>query len=430
MKARWGILLVSVSVNVALATAIFRSRTPEPVANAPVAPQPFRFPKAPAPKQSTPAPASETETNNAAVATALFNWSELEADDYREYIARLRALGCPERVIRDIIIAEISKLYRPKLAALLPPKDERPYWQRNEYERYDHRGRQTKEQREQTRALEKEQDELIKSLLGQDVFTLMRDDWGEPDGLAAMLGKLSKEQREIVERMYERFSETQQEFHTQRAGYYDEEDQREGRAIQRKFIAELATVLTPEQIEQYELRQSDVAQNLSATLQKFDPNEAEFRALFSYKRTLADLQDSRSNDEPDARQLNQQLGQPKKEAEQLLAQVLPADRLKEFKLYEDYSTRQLLDAGLPKEDVFKVADMKHSVEDAAGKIRRDKSLSTEQRNAALQAIYDETAQELTGVLGERRAKAYQTSGGWWLRNVKPPPPKTSGTGNE
>src|SRR5262245_55092968 len=32
-----------------------------------------------------------------------FHWSQIESPDYREYISNLRAIGCPEATIRDII---------------------------------------------------------------------------------------------------------------------------------------------------------------------------------------------------------------------------------------------------------------------------------------------------------------------------------------
>src|SRR2546426_2113445 len=40
------------------------------------------------------------------VVTNQFRWRQLETEDYRAYIARLRAIGCPEQTIRDIVIAD------------------------------------------------------------------------------------------------------------------------------------------------------------------------------------------------------------------------------------------------------------------------------------------------------------------------------------
>jgi hypothetical protein len=40
-----------------------------------------------------------------------FRWSQIEAADYPSYIANLRAIGCPEQTIRDIITADVDSLY-------------------------------------------------------------------------------------------------------------------------------------------------------------------------------------------------------------------------------------------------------------------------------------------------------------------------------
>jgi hypothetical protein len=40
-----------------------------------------------------------------------FHWSQIESGDYRIYVANLRAIGCPEQTIRDIIMADVDSLY-------------------------------------------------------------------------------------------------------------------------------------------------------------------------------------------------------------------------------------------------------------------------------------------------------------------------------
>jgi hypothetical protein len=108
-------------------------------------------------------------------------------------------------------------------------------------------------------------------------------------------------------------------------------------------------------------------------------------------------------------------------SQKLLKTSLGEDRLKEYKPMDRYEYRNLLEAGVSKESVFKVADIRGEVELAAQKIRQDKSLSSEQRTEALHAIKAETEKTLTEMLGERRAKYYTGSGGWWLRNLAPSP---------
>jgi hypothetical protein len=43
-----------------------------------------------------------------------FHWSQLESSDYRIYIAKLRAIGCPPQTLRDIISADVDTLYTKK----------------------------------------------------------------------------------------------------------------------------------------------------------------------------------------------------------------------------------------------------------------------------------------------------------------------------
>src|SRR5688500_4005096 len=59
-----------------------------------------------------------TKTGSGAGAATIpaFHWSEVESADYKEYIAKLRAVQCPEDTIRDIIVADINKLYAPREA--------------------------------------------------------------------------------------------------------------------------------------------------------------------------------------------------------------------------------------------------------------------------------------------------------------------------
>ena len=61
--------------------------------------------------------AQKAVVTNVAVPTNDFRWAQLEAEDYRDYVGRLRSIGCPEQTIRDIIIADVDKLLAPKLQA-------------------------------------------------------------------------------------------------------------------------------------------------------------------------------------------------------------------------------------------------------------------------------------------------------------------------
>ena len=41
-----------------------------------------------------------------------FRWSQVESPDYRQYIrSNLKAIGCPQQTVRDIITADVHSLY-------------------------------------------------------------------------------------------------------------------------------------------------------------------------------------------------------------------------------------------------------------------------------------------------------------------------------
>src|SRR5207245_8995891 len=44
----------------------------------------------------------------------------IESSDYRAYVANLRGIGCPERTIRDLIVADVHDLYVSRREALEP----------------------------------------------------------------------------------------------------------------------------------------------------------------------------------------------------------------------------------------------------------------------------------------------------------------------
>jgi hypothetical protein len=91
-------LKASVLLNLALAGCLLvlvgrrNSTLPSTAADNPLAKPPL--------SAETPSPSEKT-----------FHWSEIESEDYRQYLANLRRIGCPEQTIRDIITTDVDSLY-------------------------------------------------------------------------------------------------------------------------------------------------------------------------------------------------------------------------------------------------------------------------------------------------------------------------------
>ena len=410
MNARAVILLASLAANIVLGNIFLRHE--------PVLPH-FRNPKPTAklaasagvhPANISPPPAISVQRTNAP-----FSWAQLESADFKEYIARMRAFGVPEKTIRDIVITEVRKLYAPRMAALRPPKTANlKYWERNGYWSY---GNMTKDQRDQFNALQKEEQDLVKSLLGENAYTEMAKDSAARDYWEHQFGPLTADQKKQVSDIVQRYQENRSDIYHKADGYIDMDTQVDIKALDKKFRDELGTVLTPAQVENYELQNSDISNNMRFQLGGFDPSEQEFRSIYEYKQAVEDVNPGDS-DNLTAGEIQMQV-EKKKELEATLAQSLGPERMKEYKLLDDYAFQNLSQAGVSMDSIMKVADMKQQAEKAAQQIQNNSSLTPDQRTAALKEIRAATQESLAGVLGHRQAKAYVGNGGWWLRNLAP-----------
>src|SRR5471032_2672419 len=55
-------------------------------------------------------------------------WTALKSDDLPTLIARLRAAGFPPNVIREIVRLQVNARYNSRLAALMEPDPNLPFW--------------------------------------------------------------------------------------------------------------------------------------------------------------------------------------------------------------------------------------------------------------------------------------------------------------
>src|SRR5205085_10432612 len=105
-----------------------------------------------------------TNLVNVTNSARLFDWRALESDDYRQYIANLRRLQCPDKTIRDIIVADVNELYRHRFLQEFPRTNRVEYWKPG-----DPLANVINEaQVAQLQEFGREKRELIRNLLGSD----------------------------------------------------------------------------------------------------------------------------------------------------------------------------------------------------------------------------------------------------------------------
>jgi hypothetical protein len=331
-------------------------------------------------------------------------------------------VDCPEETIRDIIVADVNKLYRSKRDAINGDDGDYKYWKsENNWDTKAGRERQ-----KQFQALEKEKSALLVELLGVDPTKERNKELGFLDYWEQRLSFLPEEKRTQAREVQESFQELKQEIY--RDAIYDADDWRKLRKIETDEMAKLATILTPEELEQYQLRNSHTADQLRSDLEGFEPTEDEFKEIFHLREARADELIS-SNDQDDKETQETR----KKATEEINAQVkaqLGDARFAEYERAQDWSYKELArlteKLELPKESAATVYDMKKVAEDQVKEIRSDKSLTPEQRTQALQAVREATEKAVaTSLGGEKNFNRYKLLGGWWIFNLAPTPRKKS-----
>jgi hypothetical protein len=362
------------------------------------------------------APVREIQSGNEIASGNEFTWRKLEAKDFKIYIANLRAADCPEETIRDIITAEVNKLYASRIRAVRqgnqPPSE---YWQtgRNAWD-----PKKYYEQQKQIRAIEKEKSSWLVDLLGMDPNAELTRENQSVDYWERGVQFLPEDKREAALEIQMKYMQREQEIH--RGGVIDDEDRKRIRELYQQRLAELGAILTPQELSEYDIRASQVASQLRYDLELFKPSEDEFRKIFAFRKAreedLAHVYDQEDKAGRERRE------KAVKETDDQIRELLGEERFALYKRSPDWNYRELVRVAermeLPRENVDKVYNMKKIVEDTASGIRSNKELTQEQQTEALKSLREETEKTITDALGgERGWKKYNERQGWWLNNV-------------
>ncbi|MFT3783492.1 MAG: hypothetical protein QM790_15880 [Nibricoccus sp.] len=341
-------------------------------------------------------------------------WSNLQSSDLKAFAERLRAAGFPPSLVRAIVAAIVDEKYSGPRKALLAKQEDVPYWQRGSFN-YD--AKLMSELRESNK---KEREEL-KAILGAD---------GVPNNDERLAwqkrqyGDLSADKLEQMQSILSDYGELRNEVYSKANGMLLPEDREKISLLEKEQRSDLASLLSPDELLNYELRSSGTANVIRSQLSIFKPSEAEFRALFLATRAAEDQYGSVAtgyvgND------------QAMKIRDTILAKMqdqLSADRYEELKQATDpkYSLVNRIAArlDLPVSTAVQAASIQQDVQQRAATIRRNNELSVEDRTAQLASLAQEATSKLTTTLTARGFDAYKQYTGNWIQNLTQAPKRT------
>lgn len=338
-------------------------------------------------------------TNVIPATTNEFAWIQLESEDYRTYIERLRAIGCPEQTIRDIIIADVDKLMAPRLqAASLQPRDLK-YW-----EPIDQEGWDTAAQRDaflKQRTIDFQKREVIRELLGIDLVGERLRSTGQDDYHGARLQFLPDDKRARVRLVLDQYADQERQLLEQQV---DDSGQVTGTAelkqLQREKDAAVSQLLTPHEREQYDLWFSAAAARTRETIYGMQASEEEFLKIYQLEREF----DQQAGDRPATPEVAQA-------HEARLQSVLGDERYAAYLRSRDPEFRALYAAtsrfGLPAQRAAELYGFKQAAAEQWTQVEADQNLTSAQKQAAYNAIVSETQSSFKEVLGERAFRYFQ-----------------------
>ncbi|HUR47158.1 MAG TPA: hypothetical protein VMZ27_14860 [Candidatus Saccharimonadales bacterium] len=351
-----------------------------------------------------PPPTIVTVTNN-------LSWAQLESEDYRAYIARLRAIGCPEQTIRDIIIADLDKLIAPRVQSIHGRRQELKYWQPEEEELANNSN--PAEVKKKQREIDRQKRQIIMELLGVDLVRERMKQVGQEDYYERRLGFLPEEKRSQLRQVLDKYDEQEQTFRQKEwegGESLSAADAANLKLVRAQKQAEIAKLLSPAEQEQYELWLSPTANAVRHSVYGMEATEAEFQSIYNVRKALDEqFADADPAIMDEATRLKYE--QARKDSEEQIRKALGDKRYTEYKRGEDeefhYLNTVVSRYNLPRETAANVYDVNATATDMRKAVEADPKLTADQRLAALKGISEETERTLKQMMGTRAFESYR-----------------------
>ncbi len=345
-----------------------------------------------------------------------FQWRQLESTNYRTFIANLRAVGCPERTIKDIIITDVMRLYAQRRGQYYHNGRPFRYWETNEKRKLTQP--QLEERDRELAQIDKELPAVLRELLGINYERELDKYFVDADDDDDRLSFLSEDKRAQVLSLRDEFEGKRERIlYALPDGKPAPSDIDQLRQIDQEQDEALDQFLTPQEKEQYELSTSATADRLRQQLIGFEPTPEEFLDLYQKQKAIDEAYEF--EDTNDAT-VSAAKAADEAEAMKAFKGNLAGDRAAQLDRAQDpdyqnlYVLSQRYD--LPADTASTLQDMRHTAEEEKQKLLSNNNIPPERLEAALQAIQAETENAVRQTLGEQAFTQYSPSAAW-IKNL-------------
>jgi hypothetical protein len=409
MKLLRVLLAASLLANIALVASLVR---PEIRA---------RFFGVATPASAASSPAASAPTAAAAAASKASDaekWSDLTSGDLPDLVARLRAGGMDPHYLRAIVGTLVRQHFADRHRAIVDAMAAKPWWQGQLYESL-----QDPKITALRRQLTRDERALMFQLLGPEIPST---DY-ERQLAQSRYGVLAPEKVEPLREINADYDDLMAEVRNQAHGILLPEDREKLAYLEDQKRADIAKLLTPDELFEFNLRNGPTARRLRDQLAAFDPSEEEFRAIYQIHQQIeSQFADGRlqnlTQDERRAR--NAALAS----IGDKIAAVLQPERFADYQLKTDaaYAPTNALvtQLALPSTATAQVIAIQKDATARMTALRSSQPRNVDEYNAQVTAIADDVTSKLNAVLGERGLAQYRQGPGNWLQTLRPIPRPT------
>lgn len=342
--------------------------------------------------------------------TSRFSWRLIESTDFKQYIANLRAVACPEQTIQDIIIAEVNKLYAAKEAGLrLRPEHLKP-WEIFAVSDSESMARERK-----LRQLLREKRDLFKELLGVDVPVEMpAGGRREQARYEEAFAKLPEGKRDIVRSLQEQYWDKSQELEARTMGFWEQQDVEERKRLRAELRNSLANALTPDELLDYDIASSSNAARYRSELSAVNISDQEFRELFKARQTVDELVNF-SADMDNSEANRKRSSDAQRALQETMKSILGEQRFADYQRSRDGQFRNLArlaqETGLPNETAVKAWEAQRFAREELSRVRANPNFTPEERDHLMRQMQAELDATMGQLLGKEAFDRFQQNYG-------------------
>ena len=326
-----------------------------------------------------------------------FIWDQIESTNYVTFIKNLRAVGCPEQTIGDIITSEVDRLYeRRRLEEVDYPNYQ---WWLSTPDAAVVRAATDKLQ-----ALEVERRDVLTTLLGPGWDAQSNEMVAARGGITLtgpILGDLSPETKEAVYAIVARAQLKIETYQAAQRAQSKPVEPMEMVRLREEPLTQMVPILNPEAYEEYVLRYSPAAQQLREQMRSMELTQDQFRDLFNAVSSI-NWQPVFYYDGNDSGLISQKQ-QLRAQDEAIIKTTMGAEFYAAYQLNQDplyrSSKATAEQLGVPEASAVSIYEINHATQSELDRIRKDVNMSNDEKVEAISQAQVEQQQSLEQILG-------------------------------